>query len=139
LAREYLDGELLRLFLAQHPRDVVHGIGTARWLLDRGHNDRDLVVVGLVHDVGKGHQRRLDRAAWVLAQRTGRTKTLASRESRFELLRAAARTAKHSQSGAELLRAAGASERVVDLTRRHHEPHGNDPVLALLQQADAAS
>jgi hypothetical protein len=134
LARELLPAPLLDLFLSQHPRDIVHGASTARWLIARGEEDPDLLVAAMVHDVGKGHQRRADRAAYVALERAA-----ASPGSRFELRRAMARTRDHSHSGAALLEAAGARPRVVELTLRHHDPRPADPVIALLQRADAAS
>jgi hypothetical protein len=139
VARAHLDVELLALFLAQHPRDVVHAVTTARWLLARGHDDRDLVTAALVHDVGKGNQRRLDRVAYVLASGLRLHRVLAADRSRFELRRAIARSAGHPDRGATLLEAAGAPARVVELTRRHHAPAARDGMLVLLQQADSLS
>ncbi|MGE5595181.1 MAG: HD domain-containing protein [Hyphomicrobiales bacterium] len=139
IAAPYLDGPLLELFRAQHPRDIVHSAATARWLLDRGYDDPDLIAAALLHDIGKGHQRRFDRVAYVVAGKLRVASLLGSPGSRFEVRRAIARSLAHSERGVALLRAAGASERVVDLTARHHRPPGDDRVLALLQQADAAS
>lgn len=136
LAAMWLDVPLLQLFERQHPRDIVHSAGTARWLLERGHDDPDLIAAALLHDIGKGHQRRFDRAAWVLAETVGQQERLASPHSRFELRRALHRTARHSSAGASLLLEAGVSPRVAELTARHHESPGTDRVLALLQQAD---
>ena len=139
LATGFLGGELLTVFRSQHPRDIVHSAATARWLIQRGETDRDLIVAALLHDVAKGHQRRADRAAWVLAKRAGLGERFAAADSRFAVRRAMARTADHSEAGAKLLLAAGASEAVIELTRLHHTPPGTDRVLALLQQADAAN
>ncbi len=139
LARAWLDGRLLELFEAQHPRDIVHAAATARWLLVRGHDDPELIQAALLHDIGKGHQRRVDRVVYVIADGLRVSGLLANPRSRFELRRAVARSRTHSASGAAMLREAGASERVIELTARHHEPPRGDGVLALLQQADAAS
>ncbi len=139
LARETLTPELLRLFLAQHPRDIVHAAGTARWLLERGHADPDLVLAALLHDVAKGHQRRADRVAYVVAAAVNAERGLASAQSRFELRRATARTLVHSEAGALLLRDLGTPPRVVDLTFRHHSPARGDAMLVLLQEADSAN
>jgi putative nucleotidyltransferase with HDIG domain len=137
LARAWLEGDLLRLFEAQHPRDIVHTAATARWLLERGHDDRELVQAALLHDIGKGRQRRRDRVAYVVLSEVRLVRRVASEGSRFELRRAVARSLSHSTTGAEMLRRAGAPPRVVELTARHHGSPGGDPVLALLQQADA--
>ncbi len=139
LAAEVLSPALLQLFLAQHPRDIVHGAATARWLMDRGEHDADLLIAALVHDVGKGAQRRRDRVAYVAAGWLGLAKRTGSEHSRIETRRAIARSLAHSASGAEVLRRAGASERAAALTLLHHAPAGDDRMLALLQQADAAS
>jgi len=139
LGRARLAPPLFDLFAAQHPRDVVHSANTARWLLDRGHDDPDLITAALLHDIGKGHQRPMDRSIYVLAGHAGLARALASPGSRFELRRAVARTLTHSESGAARLRDAGAAAQVVALTARHHGPAGDDRMLALLQQADAAS
>jgi hypothetical protein len=139
LAREVLSGPLLALFERQHPREIVHTAATARWLIERGHTDSDLIVAALLHDVAKGEQRRLDRVAFVLASRAGAAAVLARRDSRFAVRRAVARSQRHAAESARAMAAAGASPRATALTRRHHAPAGADVMLALLQQADAAS
>lgn len=138
-ARTHLPGPMFDLFAAQHPRDIVHSTGTARWLISHGEPDPNVIAAALLHDIGKGPQRRVDRVAFVLAGHLGLAHIAAGRASRFELRRAIARSADHSESGARILAAAGASARVVNLTRFHHAPPHGDPVLALLQQADAAN
>lgn len=139
LAGAHLDGELLRLFQTQHPRDIRHSARTARWLLERGHSGRDIILAALLHDVGKGAQRRRDRVAHVLGGVTGIGNRLADPRSRFEVRRAVYRSLQHSEAGSRLVAEAGAPARVTALTRLHHAPAAGDPVLALLQQADAAN
>jgi len=139
LAREWLPPPLMVLFEVQHPRDIVHTANTARWLLARGHREADLVAAAFLHDVAKGQQRRRDRVAFVLAQWLRLQHIAPSSSSRLEMRRAAYRSAVHSAAGAERLRAAGAPDRVVELVGRHHAKAGDDGMLALLQQADAAN
>lgn len=139
LAARHLSPALLALFLRQHPRDVVHGAATARWLLDRGHDDKDLIAAALLHDVGKGDQRRIDRVAYVAAGWIGLSRRLGRPDSRLALRRAVARSLAHSETGAAALATAGAGERIVNLARHHHASAGDDAMLALLQQADAAN
>ncbi|MDZ7726717.1 MAG: HD domain-containing protein [Dehalococcoidia bacterium] len=140
LARELLEDEaLFALFARQEPRDVVHAVNTARWLLARGHEDAELVQAALLHDIGKGRQRTRDRVGWVVAETLGAGGWLADERSPLELRRAFARTRDHSDAGADWLVAAGADVRVVELTRLHHGSPGGDAMLALLQAADAAS
>jgi hypothetical protein len=139
LASRYLTGELLALFEAQHPRDVVHAAATARWLLARGHDDQELICAALLHDVGKGEQRRGDRVAHVLVSALRLGRAAADPGSRLAVRRALARSRAHAEAGAALLAEAGAAGRTVELMRLHHAPPGADPVLALLQEADGAS
>ena len=139
LAREVLADGLLALFHRQEARDQRHSANSARWLLERGHDDdHDLLVAALLHDAGKGAQRTRDRVAHVLTEWLPDTLVVAE-HSRFEMRRALARSRAHSEIGADLLVAAGASPRVVELTRLHHRPAGRDAMLALLQRADAAT
>lgn len=139
LATKLLSPELLTLCLAQHPRDIVHAVGTARYLLARGVADGDLVAAALLHDVGKGQQRRWDRVAYVVADWARLDGAASSKSSRLEIRRAMARSRSHSETGARALQAAGAPPRVVALTRLHHAQPNGDAMLAALQEADAAS
>jgi putative nucleotidyltransferase with HDIG domain len=138
LVRDVLPTPLFNRFQEQHPRDMRHGARTAQWLLDRGHADHDLLVAALLHDIGKGHQRRVDRAAYVAASWLGLAPALATPASRCALRQALARSLDHAITGARELRALGAPPRAVELTLFHHAKLPGDPVLALLQQADAA-
>lgn len=140
LARKYLAPPFLALFLAQHPRDVFHAAATARWLLGRGHDDPLLIQAALLHDIGKGDQRRLDRVAHVAVTTLGVGQLAAHGGSRLRVRRALARSASHAETGAAMLLSAGADARVVELTRLHHDAApAHDPVLALLKVADAES
>ena len=137
LAKGHLGPGLLGLFLAQSPRDQRHAARTAAWLLERGHDEPDLITAALLHDAGKGSQRTRDRVAYVVAGWFRLAGRAGSRSSRLEIRRAIARSVDHAKIGAALLQDAGAPRRVVDLTRLHHERPCEDGMLALLQQADA--
>lgn len=139
LAQHYLEPQLLNLFLAQEPRDIVHSANTARWLLDRGQDDPEFIQAALLHDVGKGPQRRLDRVAHVLLTAVGAGPVAAAPASRWEMRRALYRSRTHAATGAAALARAGASDRVVELVRLHHAAPNSDAMLQLLQQADAAT
>lgn len=136
LAEAHLSASLLALFRAQHPRDIVHCAATARWLLGRRHDNPDLIAAALLHDIGKGEQRRRDRVAHVLLGRAGAF--VAIEDSRVALRGALWRSRHHSELAVALLRAAGASDRVIELSRLHHANPGEDAMLAVLQEADAA-
>ena len=131
--------ELYELFVLQEPRDIVHAVRTARWLIDRNERDPELLMAALLHDIGKGHQRTRDRVGWVLAGTLGIGERFAAHESRLAIRRAAARSAEHAAAGAEMLRRAGAPPLVIELTLLHHDPHAANGMLKLLQAADAAS
>jgi HD domain len=139
LARNHLPGALFALFAAQQSRDIAHSAGTARWLIERGHSDPDLLAAALLHDIGKGEQRRWDRVAYVLASAAHVDGQLAASRSRLAVRRAIARSRAHAVTSADLMAAAGAGPRAIELTRRHHEPAAGDGVLALLQVADVAN
>lgn len=128
-----------KLFLAQHPRDIVHSVNTARWLVSRGYDNADLLAAALLHDVGKGHQRRLDRVAYVVSEWLNLERLAGDHRSRSEIRRALARSRDHSEAGAQLVREAGVSERIIELILNHHAEADGDAMLALLQQADAAN
>ncbi|HJP41016.1 MAG TPA: HD domain-containing protein [Dehalococcoidia bacterium] len=137
LAEEWLSPTLFELFVGQHPRDVVHSVSLARWLLEQGHREPDLVVAALVHDIGKGNQRRADRVAYVMAQWARSDGFAGDHGSRFEIRRAIARSANHSERGAALLSLADAPPVVIELTRLHHSKTKGDAMLDLLQKADS--
>lgn len=139
LGERWLPAHLQPFYRRQHPRDVVHAAATARWLLVRGHDEPELIAAALLHDIGKGEQRRLDRVAFVLARGLGIHRRLGSAGSRFGLRRAVWRSLRHPARGAEMLRVAGAGEGLVDLVRRHHSRPEGDGMLSLLEEADAAS
>lgn len=138
-ARERLSQEAFELFRSQHPRDIVHSTNTARWLVARGYDNADLLAAALLHDVGKGHQRRLDRVAYVVSEWLKSEDRAGSHGSRLEMRRAMARSRDHSEAGARMARDAGVSERIIELILNHHAEADGDAMLALLQQADAAN
>ncbi len=142
LADAHLSSALLALFRAQHPRDIAHSAATARWLIERRHNDPDpdLLAAALLHDIAKGEQRRGDRVAYVLAATFDPLpRILGSQSSALAWRSALWRSHTHSERGAALLAQAGATPRTIELTRLHHAKGHRDGMLALLQEADAAS
>lgn len=140
VARDILgEGPLFELFVLQTPRDVMHSVRTAQWLLARNERDTELLSAALLHDIGKGPQRTRDRVAWVLAQELRISGVAVAEKSPIEIRRAMHRSREHSAIGADLLREAGAPEKVVRLTLLHHGEPGGDAMLSLLQEADAAS
>ena len=123
------------LFSRMPPADQLEGLAVARSLAERGWGaDRELLLAGALHDVGKslapaGARYRVvmtalqalapSMASWLI----GRSPTLSA-------------LADHPASGAELAAAAGLPSDVVRLIAGHHQP-AQDARMAALQQADA--
>jgi putative nucleotidyltransferase with HDIG domain len=101
--------------------DERHARATADALRRMG-ADEELITAGLLHDIAKpGGTRIWHRVAAVLLERAPRLRArLSEGEGTF------ARYLDHSRRGAEEARRRGASERVVRLIARHHEPPASD-------------
>lgn len=125
--------------------DQQHLCRVANHLIDHGVTDADVIVAGLLHDIGKCDEEQCvalpDRVGKVLMRRccpgvlrsiadaypTGRCKGLAL-------------TMRHPEIGATIARDLGCSERTCWLIRHHEfESDLDDAQLAALQAADFAS
>lgn len=134
----WLSPGALALFDAMPAADQRHGLGVVARLRALGAHDPDLLVAGLLHDCGKGRTVRLHhRVAWSLGERYGgwihqTVAVLPGFRAGMDRIR------DHAERSAELLLAAGASERAADLAR--HQAAPVDPVLGeLLRIADEAA
>lgn len=125
--------------------DQQHLCRVANHLKENGITDRDVLVAGLLHDIGKSDGnatvRLTDRVAKVLMKRLapGTLECVAANypEGRFQGL---ALTVVHPEIGAEIAHALGCSERTCWLIRYHEASTDfGDPDLACLQAADFAS
>ncbi len=152
-AGAHLDRSVLSyLTPAQHQRflqlptfDQQHLCRVAGHLRAHGATDPDLIVAGLLHDIGKSDGVRqvtlLDRVGKVLLKRIspGTLGRVAASypNGRFDGL---ALTVLHPELGAEIARELGCSDRTCWLIRHHEDATDlGDPDLARLQAADFAS
>ena len=127
----------LALFDAMHVADRRHGLDVVAHLRNGGVTERDVLVAGLLHDCAKGDTGIGPRIAYSLGSRYG---TPAWRLAAIVPGWAAAmeRLRIHADASAELVRAAGCSERTVDLIRHQERPVDPD-AGERLRLADEAS
>jgi hypothetical protein len=135
-----------RAYFQQMPAfDQQNLCRVATHLRDQGVTDQDLIVAGLLHDVGKSDGirsvRLTDRVAKVVLKRVapGALQRIAENYpgGRFSGL---ALTVRHPEIGAGIAHSLGCSERTCWLIRNHEaESDLDDPDLAILQAADFAS
>ena len=143
---EVLNEEQLALFDEQSHAGQQHSYRVMRTLVEAGHDQHDLMVAALLHDVGKNRVRYtwLDRVKVVLAQRF--TPGLAGKWATSDQggwMRAFVVKESHPEWSAEALAACGGSALSVTLVRRHQESilaswedNEENRLLALLQWAD---
>jgi hypothetical protein len=133
-----------RAFLTLSVHDQAHSCRVFR-LLEREGAPDDVLVAGLLHDVGKngpdGRVRLVHRVARVALRRVA--PDLLARLARQPAGRGRvgiARAVHHPRLGAEQARALGCDERVCWLIAHHEDaPTLDDPELRLLVAADHAA
>ena len=127
----------LRLFDAMHVANRRHGLDVAAALGADGVEDPDVLLAGLLHDAGKGRIGVWPRVAYALGQEYGPWVWRAAGVLPG-IGRALVRLRDHAERSAELARAAGCSERTIELIRHQEAP--TDPEFGeLLLRADRAS
>jgi hypothetical protein len=162
---EYLTPSQAELFLRMPRCDQRHGLDVFYALQRKQHDDQDLLVAALLHDVGKkGYVLSPSTSSGRCLSKGGRLRLwhrvfISLVEAlRPQFLNRLARKEPHSwrypffvhqqhpQSGAKLAQAAGCSPTTVELIRRHEEPLANNPLtthrdklLAALQKADGVN
>jgi len=125
------------VFDAMHVADQRHGLDVVRTLREHAVSDPDLLLAGLLHDAGKGDTGVWPRVAWTLGERFG---AWIPRTAAFlpGFRAALERLGDHADTSAELARAAGCTDRTVELIRRQASPP-NDRSGELLRLADEAN
>lgn len=134
-AAQYLDGELLDLYLGMDRRDRVHACEVARRMLRLEPRAEPWWVQGaLLHDLGKSAApfRAWERVLVHLWTPDAKTATRFS----DRLQDTWQRHRRHPDLGAERLRQAGADPRLVALVAGHHRANADDRAGLLLQRAD---
>lgn len=136
----YLSPDMIALYRQMRPSEQAHSYSVMQRLLAAGYQDCDLLAAALLHDVGKIRSPLsvLDRSLVVLGKRflTGRIMQW-SQGSLSGWQRPFVVAAHHPAWGADLVAAAGASPRTVELIRNHQVADaGTDPGLTALQHAD---
>jgi hypothetical protein len=119
---EWLTPAQLALFDTMHRADKRHGLDVVASLRDAGHSSEDLLLAGLLHDSGKGHDLHVwHRVGWSLAEHyRGPIRNVLSRVPTFR--KAFATLEAHAERSAELALAAGCSGLTADLIRHQAEP-----------------
>jgi putative nucleotidyltransferase with HDIG domain len=138
------------LFHQMSPAEQAHAYRVAQALLAAGHSEPDLIAAALLHDVGKVRaplalwERTLVVLCGKLAPRLAERLGQSSNGARG-LRRPFVTASQHAAWGADMVRQAGASDRVVALIRCHQSTPSPTPRsdeerwLAALRRADESS
>jgi hypothetical protein len=140
-AEAHLEPHLLPLFASMQPPDQRHGCRVAAAMLQTGWNSPDALAAALLHDAGKsvpgGRVTLPDRVMVVLLRAIapgllGRIGGVSGSGIGAAL--------RHAETGAAMLRDAGASPYLVWLVAHHHRREiVDDPLLCSFFAADDAS
>ena len=131
-ARARLSPMEFALFLNAQPRDRRHSMDLYA-LLNRDGASEEMLVAALVHDVGKGQIATWHRIAFVVLGPLGGL--LASREG-ARWRRVLWRLRAHAEIGAEMLRRAGSSHRVMEIVEAHTHLRSSDAEIEAFIRAD---
>jgi hypothetical protein len=132
-------------FMRVSAHDRAHLVRVARSLTMSGRAHPDLIVAGLLHDIGKvdghHHVRLIDRTLKVLLSRCfpRLLARLASRERPLPLCGGLMLAVHHPEIGSERARALGCTERTCWLIKNHDNPAPEDPDLRRLIAVDRST
>jgi putative nucleotidyltransferase with HDIG domain len=131
-ARGRLSAMEFALFLNAQPRDRRHSMDLYELLRAQGASN-EMLVAALVHDVGKGHIATWHRVAFVAL---GPLNGVLASPTGARWRRALWRLRTHAETGAEMLRRAGSSARVVAIVEAHTRSRSSDPEIEAFIRAD---
>ena len=138
-AESALGGELYALFAAMQPADQRHCLDVYRRLRADGEDDPDVLVAALIHDAGKGGDsarriRTWHRVAYVVLGTlpSGALDRIARGDGGLACLH------RHGEATLQIMRSAGASERIIRLLEGMESGGSDDPRAARLLAADDA-
>jgi hypothetical protein len=127
----------LALFDSMHVADRRHGLDVVAALRADGVTDPDVLLAGLIHDVGKGDTGVWPRVAWSLGQAYGPWVWRLA-EMMPGMGAAIGRLRDHAERSAELAARAGCPPRTVELIRHQDAPidPGDGERLRLADEAN---
>ncbi|MCH7809141.1 MAG: hypothetical protein IH863_01005 [Chloroflexi bacterium] len=138
-AESALGGDLYALFAAMQPADQRHCLDVYHRLRNEGQDDPHLLAAALIHDAGKGGEaarriRTWHRVAYVIlgALPPGALDRIARGDGGL------ARLHHHGEATLQLVRGAGASQRIAALLEVMEAGERADPHAARLLAADDA-
>jgi hypothetical protein len=145
IVRQWLSADQQRAFGALSAHDRAHLVRVARALIATGSTSSDLIVAGLLHDIGKAdehHQvRLLDRTVKVLLEHASPRllNRLASREHPVPLCGGLVLAVHHPEIGSERAQVLGCTERTCWLIKNHDNQALVDPDLHRLIDVDRST
>lgn len=146
ILRRWLTDEQRRAFRELPLHDRGHLARVTKTLTQRAPDNTDLIVAGLLHDLGKvetGHRVRLiDRVAKVLLNHISpRLLRWLARPNPSRWRAGIVLAVHHAEIGAERAARLGCSDRVVWLIKHHEDSNSiiDDPELRLLADVDQAT
>jgi len=133
-AEQHLGPSEYALFERLSPEERAHGVDVARRLRRlRPDASRDVLAAALLHDVGKLGTPQA--TTWRILAHLLSPSSVPPEPRLGGLAGARQARAHHARYGADLLRGAGASPRVVELVECHHSDNA-DPDARLLWECD---
>lgn len=135
--KRYLSHEECQLFFRLKPYEQRHCIDVAYQIMKVLDEDKEMVRLGLLHDIGKIQYplNPIEKSMIVILDCISHGKI-----KKYATLKMVKCYYLHPQIGYELLKQIGTyEEEFLEIIRKHHESHAGDSKLILLQKADNLS